>query len=162
MATTNKPATGSGKSATFTTTLSATGNNTGITVPDNIVEELGAGHRPPVSVNVNGYTYRSTVAVMAGEHCIAVSAAIRKETGLEAGDAITVTLTVDMSPRGVVVADDFALALDANAGTRMFFDALSNSLQRYHVDLIEGSKTPETRQRRIDKAISLFLEGKPR
>ena len=39
---------------------------------------------------------------------------------------------------------------------------LSNSLQRYHIDNIEGAKTAETRARRIDKAIGLFVAGKAR
>lgn len=43
-----------------------------------------------------------------------------------------------------------------------FFQTLSNSLQRYHVDNVNGAKTADTRQRRIDKAVSLFLDGKPR
>jgi uncharacterized protein YdeI (YjbR/CyaY-like superfamily) len=44
----------------------------------------------------------------------------------------------------------------------VFFAALSNSLRRHHVDNITEAKTAETRQRRIEKAISLFREGKKR
>ncbi len=162
MARSKKPAEDTAGSETFNTTLFGSGNNTGIVVPDDVVERLAAGRRPPVSVDLNGYAYRSTIAVMSGQHLIGVSAAIRKETGLKAGDAITVTLRVDASARDVVVAPDFAAALDASPGGRGFFDALSNSLQRYHVDLIKGAKTPETRVRRIEKAVGLVLEGKPR
>jgi hypothetical protein len=36
-----------------------TGNNPGIEVPAEVVDALGAGKRPRVSVTVNGYTYRS-------------------------------------------------------------------------------------------------------
>jgi hypothetical protein len=39
----------------FDTTVTATGNNTGIVVPDEMIEQLGAGRRPPVLVGVNGY-----------------------------------------------------------------------------------------------------------
>ncbi len=47
--------------------MSLTGsNNTGIEVPPEIVEQLGAGKRPAVVVTVNGFTYRTTVAVMGG------------------------------------------------------------------------------------------------
>ena len=52
----------------FETTLSSTGNNTGIVVPPEIVDELGAGKRPPVNVTVNGYAYRSTIATMGGRY----------------------------------------------------------------------------------------------
>ena len=57
---------------------------------------------------------------------------------------------------------DFAAALDAAPGARAFFDGLSNSLQRYHVDNVKGAKTDETRQRRIEKSVALFLAGKQR
>jgi hypothetical protein len=148
-------------SATFETTVAAQGNNTGIVVPDEVIAALGAGKRPPVVVDVNGYTYRSTVAVMGGQYMIGISAAVRKATGLTGGDPIRVTLTVADTPREVDVPEDLAAALAA-ADVRAFFDKLSNSLQRYHVDNVTGTKNPETRQRRIEKAVALFREGKQR
>ena len=146
----------------FDTTVAAAGNNTGIVVPDNLIKSLGAGRRPAVVVNVNGYEYRTTVGVMGGKHMISISAAVRKETGLKGGDPVHVTLTLADTPRDVGVPDDFAVALSADADAGAFFAKLSNSLQRYHVDNINGAKTAETRQRRIEKAISLFREGKKR
>ena len=153
---------GDHEGVTFETTLSASGNNTGIPVPDAVIEQLGRGKRPPVLVNVNGYEYRSTVAVMGGQYLIGLSAAVRSATGLKGGDPISVTLKVADSPREVDVPADFAAAMDEQAPARQFFDGLSNSLQRYHVDTINAAKTPETRQRRIDKAVALFLAGKQR
>ena len=149
-------------SVAFDTTVTATGNNTGIIVPDSLIEQLGAGRRPAVVVNVNGYEYRTTVGVMGGKHMISISAAVRKETGLKGGDPIRVTLTVAETPRAVDVPGDFAAALAADTQAKAFFDKLSNSLQRYHVDTINAAKTTATRQRRIEKAISLFREGKQR
>ena len=124
------------KSVTFETILSASGNNTGIAVPEDVIKQLGMGKRPPVLVNVNGYEYRSTVAVMGGRHLIGLSAAVRAATGLKGGDPIRVTLKVADTPREVDVPDDFAAALEAKEPARRFFDELSNSMQRYHVDNI--------------------------
>jgi Bacteriocin-protection, YdeI or OmpD-Associated/Domain of unknown function (DUF1905) len=149
-------------SVEFDTTVTAAGNNTGIVVPDELIERLGAGRRPGVVVNVNGYEYRNTVGVMAAKHMISISAAIRKETGLKGGDPIHVVVTVADTPREVTIPDDFAAALAADPEAKAFFDKLSNSLQRYHVDNINAAKTAETRQRRIEKAIALFREGKQR
>jgi hypothetical protein len=149
-------------SVAFDTTVTATGNNTGIVVPDNLIDELGAGKRPAVLVNVNGYEYRNTVGVMGGKHMISISAAVRKETGLKGGDPVHVTLTLADTPRDVDVPGDFAAALAADPDAGAFFAALSNSLQRYHVDSVTEAKTAETRQRRIEKAVSLFREGKKR
>lgn len=149
-------------SVAFDTTVTVTGNNTGIVVPDNLIDDLGAGRRPAVVVNVNGYEYRNTVGVMGGKHMISISAAVRKETGLKGGDAIHVTLTLADTPREVDVPGDFAAALSADPDAGAFFATLSNSLQRYHVDNIGEAKTAETRQRRIEKAISVLREGKKR
>ena len=150
------------RSVTFETTLAASGNNTGIEVPPELVEQLGAGRRPPVAVDLDGYVYRSTVAVMGGRHLVSVSAAVRQATGLAAGDPVRVTLTLADTPREVDVPDDLAAALAADATAGAFFAGLSNSLQRYHVGTVTGAKSPETRRRRIDKAIALFREGKQR
>lgn len=149
-------------SVTFSTTVAASGNNTGIEVPGEAIERLAAGQRPPVLVNVNGYEYRNTVAVMGGRHMIGISAAVRKATGLQGGDPIRVTLTVADTPREVNVPGDFAAALASDERASAFFGTLSNSLQRYHVDNINAAKSPGTRQRRIDKAVALFLDGKQR
>jgi hypothetical protein len=97
--------------ATFETTVTTTGNNTGIVVPGEIIDQLGSGKRPSVLVNVNGYEYRNTVGVMSGTHMISISAAIRQATGLQGGDPIRVTLTVADSPREVGMPADFADAL---------------------------------------------------
>jgi hypothetical protein len=149
-------------SVTFETTVAASGNNTGIVVPDEVIERLAAGKRPPVLVNVNGYEYRNTVAVMGGRHMISISAAVRNVTGLKGGDPIRVTLTVADTAREVDVPADFAATLAADERARAFFEKLSNSMQRYHVDNINAAKNADTRQRRIDKAIALFLDGKQR
>ena len=151
-------------SARFRTTLTqAEGKKaTGIIVPPEVIEELAAGKRPAVRATVNGHAYRTTIGVMSGRSMISVSAAVRDATGLAAGDEVEVELVVDDSPRGLNVPDDFAGSLKRATGARDFFDGLANSLQRYHVDHINAAKTPETRRRRIDKAVARFLEGKQR
>jgi hypothetical protein len=149
-------------SVSFETTVAATGNNTGIVVPEEAIEKLAAGKRPPVLVNVNGYEYRNTVAVMGGKYMISISAAVRNATGLKGSDPVRVTLTVADAPREVSIPADFAAALAADEQAGAFFAKLSNSLQRYHVDTIAAAKSADTRQRRIDKAIDLFRAGRPR
>lgn len=144
-------------SVRFDTTLFLDGNNTGIEVPAELVEELSAGKRPAVSVDVNGFVYRSTIAVMEGRFLIPFSSDKRRATGLAGGDAISVTLTLDTAPRTVEVPPDLATALAA-AGVRTAFDALAPSRGRAHVTSVEGAKTPETRARRIAAVVG-SLEG---
>lgn len=147
---------------TFDAVLEGGGNKIGFTVPAGAIESLGAGQRPPVAVDLNGHTYRYTIGVMGGKHLIGVNTEVRKATGLANGDTVHVTLTLDTTPRTVDIPDDFAAALAAAPRARAFFDGLSNSLQRYHVGNVTGTKNPDTRQRRIDRALDLFLAGKPR
>lgn len=149
-------------SVTFETTVAVTGNNTGIVVPNEAIEQLAAGKRPPVLVNVNGYEYRNTVGVMGGKHMISISAAVRKATGLQGGDSIHVILTLADTPPEVILPADFAAALAADEQASVFFGKLSNSMQRYHIDNITAAKSAATRQRRIDNAIALFRSGKQR
>jgi uncharacterized protein YdeI (YjbR/CyaY-like superfamily) len=42
------------------------------------------------------------------------------------------------------------------------FDSLPNSLQGYHADQVASARSADTRQRRVDKAIALFIAGKKR
>jgi len=148
--------------AEFDTTVTATGNNTGIVVPDDVIQQLGAGRRPAVIVNINGYEYRNTVGVMGGKHMISISAAVRKDTGLKGGDPIHVALTVAAGPHAVELPNDFAAALATDSDAQAFFAGLSNSVQRYHIDNINAAKTDETRRRRIGKSLSLFRKGQKR
>jgi len=143
-----------------TTILQADKNATGIQIPAEVVESLGAGKRPPVRVTINGYTYRNTVAVMGGVFMVGVSAEHRKGAGVAGGDEVDVEIELDTEPRVVTVPPDFQAALDNDSAAKRFFEGLSYSNKSRHVLAIEGAKTVETRQRRIDKAISDLRAGK--
>ena len=143
----------------FETTMSLSGNNTGIEVPPEVVESFGAGKRPPVVVTVNGFEYRSTIAPMGGAFLIPFSSDKRAATGIRGGDPIVVDLELDTAPRTVDVPDDLAAALDATPGAREAWERLSPSHKNAHVTAIEGAKAAETRQRRIAKAIEALTGG---
>ena len=146
----------------FRTTIVQDGNNTGIEVPPGIIEALGSGKRPPVKVTLNGYTYRSTVAVMGGAYMISLSAANRAAAGVEGGQELDVELELDTEPRTVELPAEFAAALDAEPKARETFDKLSPSNKGWHVLQVTEAKTDETRQRRIAKQVAALKEGRPR
>ena len=100
---------------------------TGIRIPDEIVEGLGAGRRPPVRVTIGGYTYRSTVAVMGEAYMVGVNADNRAAAGVRGGDEVDVEIELDTAPREISVPADLASALDAEPMARCTFDGLSNS-----------------------------------
>lgn len=145
-----------------TTIVQGSGNTTGIEVPPEVVEALGAGKRPPVTVTLNGYTYRSSIASMGGKFMISLSADNRARAGVSGGDELDVDIELDTAPREVQVPPDFSAALDAEPAARATFDKLSYSNKSWHVLQVEGAKTDETRQRRIAKSVATLKEGKPR
>src|SRR5690606_25332898 len=121
--------------------VQGTGNTTGIEVPSEVVEALGAGKRPPVAVTLNGYTYRSSSAARGCNFVIGLGAASRAEAGASGGDELTLDIELDTAPREVEVPQPFASALDAEPAARATFDKLSYSNKSWHVLQVEGAKT---------------------
>ncbi|HXL18965.1 MAG TPA: YdeI/OmpD-associated family protein [Streptosporangiaceae bacterium] len=138
----------------FRATVQLSGKTaTGIEVPAEIIERLGQGKRPPVTVTIAGYTYRTTVGAMGGRFMLPLSAENRAAAGVAAGDDVTVEIALDTEPREVSVPSDFATALRNDAAARSAFDKMSNSHKQRWILSITSAKAPETRERRIVKAI---------
>lgn len=140
---------------TFRTVIKQAGKTaTGIEVPADIVEKLGAGKKPPVCVTINGYTYRNTIAVMGGKYMVSVSAEHRAGAGVAGGDEVEVTIAHDTAPRVLEVPEELQKALNANKAAKEKFESLSYSNKQRYTLPVKDAKTEETRQRRIEKAIA--------
>ncbi|WP_127492581.1 YdeI/OmpD-associated family protein [Paenibacillus glycanilyticus] len=133
---------------------------TGIEVPAEVIESLGSSKRPAVCVTLGEYTYRTTVGSMGGKYMMPVSAEVRAAAGVAAGEEVEVNIELDNEPRELVVPEDFYGALEQQLEAKRFFEGLSYSNRRRFILNIEEAKTAETRQRRMDKAISLLSEGR--
>ena len=133
---------------------------TGIRVPDEVVASLGPSKRPAVRVTIESYTYRNSVASMGGDFMLPVSAEVRENAGVVAGDEVDVDIELDTEPREVSLPPDFADATDREADARRFFDGLSHSNKRRLLIPIEEAKTAETRERRIAKTVTMLREGR--
>lgn len=143
----------------FQAKIQLTGKTTtGIEIPADLVAALGSGKRPPVRVTINGYTYRTTIGVMAGRYLISVSSDVRAAARVAAGDDVDVALELDSSPRELDIPSDLAAAMDPD--TRQFFDTLSYSRKQRFVLPIAQAKAPGTRQRRLDKSIAALRNRK--
>ena len=138
-------------SATFTTPVlkDQEKSATGLQVPAEVITALGKGKKPPVKVSLNGYTYRTTVAMMGGVFMIPLSAEHREAAGVKAGNEVEVTLELDTEPRTVAIPDDLAAALAQTPGATSAFDELSFSVRKEYVRQVESAKAQETRERRI-------------
>lgn len=145
----------------FKTTIITAGKTaTGICIPNEVVEALNAGKKPPIKVTLNDYTYRGTVAVMSGKYMVSVSADVREASGVKGGDTLEVGIELDTEDRKVELPTDFEKELEKYPNAKIYFQKLSYSRQKNYVVLIEQAKTEETRQKRIDKFIVELEENK--
>jgi hypothetical protein len=127
---------------------------TGVRVPDEVLSALGGGNRPRVRVTIGGYSYQTSIARMGGEFKFPVSAAVREESGLAAGDEVVVQIELDDAPREVTLPAELADALEGDPAARQAFERLSYSNRKRHALAVESAKTAETRQRRIDRVLA--------
>lgn len=147
----------------FTAELLSTGKNTaGFEVPTDVVEALGGGGHPKVSVTVNGYTFRTSIARMGGRYLLGFSAERRTEAGVVPGGVMEVDVELDTAERVLDVPEELAAALAADAKAKEFWETLSYSKQQWHVLQVTSAKTDATRDRRIEKSIGMLREGRAR
>jgi hypothetical protein len=131
---------------------------TGLQVPDDVVEKLGAGKRPPVVVTVGGYSYRTTVAPMGGAFWVPLAAEHREAAGVAAEQEVDVRIELDSAPREVTLPADLDAALDDEG--RRTYHSLAYSHQKEWVRWVEEAKKPETRATRIEKTAAALREGR--
>ena len=131
---------------------------TGIEIPTEIIEALGTSKRPPVTITINGYTYRTTAVRMGGRFLVPLAAENREAAGVAAGDQIVVDIDNDTAPREVDLPADLAAAMDE--AVRATYDGLSFTHRKEWVRWVEEAKKPETRAARIDKTVAGLKEGR--
>ncbi len=129
-------------------------NATGIQVPEEIVLKLASGRKPPVKVEINGYTFRSTIMFHEGQFMLPLSAENRNAAGVKAGDNVVLYIEPDTEIRTVEIPTDLAAVLEGTSGTKAVFDGLSYSKRKEFVRQVEDAKTLETRNKRITAIIS--------
>jgi hypothetical protein len=130
----------------------------GLEVPPEVVEALGGGKRPRVTITVKGHSWTSRVAIMRGRYLLGLSNANRRAAGVVTGDDVEVQVELEAEPPVVTEPADFARALDADPAAQAAYDQLAYSHKRQHVIAIENAKKPETRQRRIEKAVAILRD----
>lgn len=83
---------------TYRTTIEQFGEDTGIPVPDEVLERLGAGPHPRVTAEVEGHRLTDTIGVIAGRPLLEFSAKQRAASGVERGQQVTVHLELAPAP----------------------------------------------------------------
>ena len=64
--------------------------------------------------------------------------------------------------KALAMPDDFQRAIEKNAKARRAYEAFSPSHQREYIEWIVEAKRPETRAKRLARAVEWIAEGKPR
>jgi hypothetical protein len=116
--------------------------------------------RVPVKVTLNGYSYRSTITTIGGPPCIPLRRSHREAAGLQGDETLPVRLEFDTEKREITPPPDFVKALKSVASGWEGWRALSYTHQREHVEAIEGAKRPETRARRIERALQMIAAAR--
>ena len=143
----------------FTTCIFQKGNNLGIEVPQQVIDQLGAGRRPAVLLSIAGYSYRSTVGVMQGKYLIPLNSAHRKFVHVNGGDQLEVDIELDEQPRLVDIPVALAERLAKSEQAKHFFEGLAPSSKKKIVLLLDSAKKEETLTKRLDKIISDLEHG---
>jgi Bacteriocin-protection, YdeI or OmpD-Associated/Domain of unknown function (DUF1905) len=139
----------------FDATLELDGKTaTGIPVPTEIIDLLGAGKRPAVLVTINGHTFSTTIGSMKGAFKIPVSSERRGLIGADAGDILRVSVVLAETPAEINVPSDLFEALASDQATAEFFAELTASQRRGFIVPIEAAKSADTRRRRSEKALT--------
>ncbi len=131
-----------------------------VIVPPKVVAALGGALRIPVIAKYGGATTQSTLSPAGGNRRrLTLKLEVLKAAGLDAGDAVTIALSPDSNPRHVNFPPDLLRALQFRPTAAAALDRASPSTRRIVVELLEQSRTPETRQRRLERLIERLAEN---
>lgn len=123
-----------------------------VELPFDVKEHFGKA-RPPVQVSINGYSYRSTVAVYGGKYYVPVRRERQEAAGVQAGNIVEVTIAPDTGVRRVEPPPELSAALAKNGSARAQWEKLSYTHKREHAEAILQAKKPETCARRVQKIL---------
>ncbi len=128
---------------------------TAVEIPFDVQKVFGTRARVPVCGTINGFPYRSSIFPMGGgKHWLVVNRQMREGAKANAGETVSVVMERDNAPRTVEAPADFVRALQASRAAQSAWDKASYTHRKEYVQAIEGAKRPETRARRIEKAIA--------
>lgn len=143
----------------FQTTLQGDGSRVYITIPFDPNGVWGSKERHYVTGTINGIKFRGLLSAEAGNYVMPIGAAWRRDNGLAAGAAVTVSLTPE-GPQQETLAPDVAAALANAPAATAFFNTLATFYRKNYIRWIESAKKPETRAARISEMIALLQAGK--
>jgi hypothetical protein len=133
-----------------------------ITLGPRLASMFGRKARTPVRGTVNGEPFRSSIFPRGdGSFYMVLNQEVRDAARIRGGETVTVAMEVDREPRSIKPPDDLARALARNPLANEAWERFPYSHRKEYVEWIAEAKKPETRERRLKKAIEMIASGKP-
>lgn len=146
---------------TLSTRIEPAGPAGAIVLTDEQVAGLGGGKRAPVTVTIGGRTARVRLAVMGGRNMIGLRREVRTALRVDVGDDVVAEIALDEAPRVVDVPPELAEALAGDPDTAAAYERLAYTHRKEYADWIAQAKRPETKERRLAKALERIRRGLP-
>ena len=145
---------------TFTARIVKIGVLRSVIVPAKITQALGGAARIPVIARYGDATTKSTLVPAGGEkRRLVLQMEVLRPAKLDAGDSLKIALAPDTGPRRAPLPADLQRALQFRPAAAAALERASPSTWRIAVELLESARTPETRQRRIERMIEKLAEN---
>ncbi len=144
---------------TFKSELRKWGRVYGVEVPIDISVVLGIGEHIPVVGRVNGAEFHATLTPTGGaQHRLFVDSTLRRKIKSKVDDELEISMQQDLSNRVPPLPDDLSEALNLLTGARDRFENWPQSRRREILLWIAETTNPETRSRRIARAVVRAME----
>jgi hypothetical protein len=113
----------------------------------------------PVVATVNGRSERTTLLPAGGgRYRMQFNAALRKAANADAGDVVSIAISLDREPREFSVPPDLLAALREHPKAKKAFENVPPGYRRQILKWMDGAKGDAARKRRIEVMIDRMLE----
>jgi Bacteriocin-protection, YdeI or OmpD-Associated/Domain of unknown function (DUF1905) len=128
-----------------------------IYLPFDVFEAFGTRSRLAVKGEIKGFPFRSSIFPMrGGKFYMVVNREMREGAKVKAGETVEFVMEKDDEPRAIATPPDLLKALSARKSAKAAWDKLSYTHRKEYINAIEEAKKPETRARRIAKAVEMI------
>jgi uncharacterized protein YdeI (YjbR/CyaY-like superfamily) len=111
-----------------------------------------------VQGTINGFAFRTSLFGSAAQgYCVLVNKTMQKNAGAYTGEMAEFVLEPDLEEREITVPPELVKILKQDRSLSRWFEALSDSMRKYMVDYVRGTKSAESRQRRAEQTAERML-----
>jgi Bacteriocin-protection, YdeI or OmpD-Associated/Domain of unknown function (DUF1905) len=126
-------------------------------LPFDVFDAFGTRSRLAVKGELKGFPFRSSIFPMGGgKFYMVVNREMREGAKVKAGETVEFVMEKDDEPRAIATPPDLLKALSARKSAKAAWDKLNYTHRKEYINAIEEAKKPETRARRIAKAVEMI------